>query len=105
MGISPWYVGQTAPIWEPALQAGDGTPLDLTFVTTIETVIRNVQTGALRAGTGTWTFLHDETGTASYAWSAADVAEPGQYELLVTLTYTDGKEYKFDPATWHVEPY
>lgn len=101
--ISPWFVGQTLPSWEPTLVDTNNSTVDLTGAT-MAVLITNTETGAQLTGTGTWTITNPTAGLATYAWAAADVAAAGQYSLQVTATYPGGGTRDWLPIPWLVKP-
>ncbi len=99
--ISPWRVGQTLPLWTHTVTDDSGLPLNFTGVVTSVLLIRDRQTGMERTGTGTFAFTAPTTCTFTYTWGTADVAQAGQFELLVRVTYPSGT-LALDAVPWEV---
>ena len=90
------------PIFE-GLVNGVLAPTDLTGATLTMTM-QEVSTDVVQTCTGVWTIdAYPTTGKAYYAYSAADVATPGTWELSITITiaglpaHADKKVLRIDP--------
>lgn len=85
--FSPIYVGDTGAPFNPIFVHGDGSLVDLTGATiTMKMVLQN-NPASIQVCSGTWTIATPATsGQASYAYSAADVATTGIWELYITIT-------------------
>lgn len=80
---------------------GDGNPIDLESGA-ITAVIKNKATGVSRVATGT--FAITDAGNGIFTWdaSAADVAEPGQFEVQFKAAPSENEYTKADD--WEVFP-
>jgi hypothetical protein len=101
MAISPWSCGATLPVWQATFTDDSGNALNLTGAT-LSLIIHNTQTQEDVAGAGTWTITNATSGQATYAWAAADSAEPGIYSLSVRITFSGGGVLYTDPVPWTV---
>jgi len=95
--------GDRGAKFNPSFQHADGTPVDLTGAT-LTMSMQEVSTGAIQTCTGVWTIdAYPTTGKAYYAYSAADVAVPGTWEMSITITiaglpaHADKKVLQIDP--------
>jgi len=80
---------------------GDGNAIDLSGGT-ITAVIKNKATGVSRAATGSFALVTAASGIFSWDASAADVAEPGQFEVQFKAALSENEYTKSDD--WEVFP-
>lgn len=103
MGISPWHTGKTAPIWSITLTTDSGTGANLTGLTpsALQLLIKNRDRGddIIQTGTGTFTIVQANPALVTYQLSSQDVTTPGNYEIYVIVTYSNGPE-SYGPALW-----
>ena len=117
MAISPWYQGNTGKVWQLQCIPDSGS-YDFTGLSTssFSLTFRNNDTGVETTGTGTFSNVTNAvvTGTAPYQVvtspatvyyqvSSGDVAILGNYELLLTITFSDGP-LTLDLGKWQVIP-
>ena len=101
-GISPWYVGQLAPVWVLSLVDDNGNPINLTNAASVALTFKP-QIGNSFVGTGTPNILTPLTaGQVSYQPALADVQVDGEYRIFVKVTYATGNPspFVFDPIDW-----
>lgn len=80
-----------------------GNPVNLTGAT-ITMRMQNSDTGIAQNCTGTWTLGNDPTtGQASFAFSSADVATPGTWNLSIEITI-NGKPIHADVKVLNILP-
>jgi hypothetical protein len=101
MAVSPWYQGMTAIPAVLTIKDDSGNPLVLTGAT-ITSVLRTAN-GVDQTMTGTWSIINPATGIAQYVWSSADVATPGNYNIIVTATFST-KPAVVDPIPFLLLP-
>lgn len=110
MAISPWYAGAQSPAWTLTLQVANPNPQLPPLP--VPGLVNNQTTGFglafrsnylssgdpnfSRAGTGTFLVTDAANGVVTYQPSAADVALPGDYTLIVTYTPTNNQPYKWE---------
>ena len=80
---------------------GDGDPLNLTGAT-ITARIKDLDTGAARAATGTMEVVTAEAGLFSWVYSSADVATAGAYHVQFVATFGAAND-KSLAELWEVE--
>lgn len=80
----------------------DGTPQDLTG-STLTGTITNQLTGATRAITGTLELVTPASGIFSWSYSAADVAEAGDFWVQFTADYGSSLDDVSYRQYWRVE--
>jgi hypothetical protein len=102
MAISPWYVGQLVPYFQPELTQ-DNEPLILTGLLGSNIQLNIINTLSLRQvpGAGSWVIDNASAGLCHYIWSPADVATPGSYKLQVIVNFSGGP-WMSDPLPWTV---
>lgn len=94
MGISPWKVGQTLPVWKVTLSDDSGAALDLTGATvTLKAAYAMVKPLTYSAALGQLVVTNAATGVIQYAVSSSDifVLTAGDYLLEWTATYPSGE--------------
>jgi hypothetical protein len=109
--ITPWYKGDTSPAWTIQLTPDSGV-FSTTGLSTsnFSLIIRNVDSvpPTDTAGTGSFSNLVAGTSVSSpstitYAPGSADVANLGDYILLVVVTYPgSGATQTFNLGSWQV---
>ena len=103
MGITPFYVGQLLPTLTLTINKDAGVALDLTSAT-LTSLLHNVQTGQDTTMIGTWAVSSPATaGIAVYTWASGDTAIAGNYQIIVTATYS-GKPLDADPIPFLINP-
>ncbi len=106
-GITPWYVGQRAPLWIITLTDDSGNIIDLTSAASASLEFRALSPGTSSyPGAGVATILTPGTnGQISYAVAASDVQVPGNYQVIVTVNYASGlTPFIADPIAWSLLP-
>ncbi len=112
MANTPWYQGDTQPIWTLALTPDSG-PFVITGLSTsnFALLLRNTDTLVDTNGTGAFSNLtaavmNGNTVTApasiQYQLSSADVATPGNFALYLVVTYPGGGVETFSLGPWQV---
>jgi hypothetical protein len=104
-GISPFYKGQTGPIWQIQLQDTNGNPPPaLTSCVFVLYIYSATNSTPPRLGTGTFAIVNANLGTITYTWAAADTSIVGKFSLQVQCTYPGGGGlvYIYDPVPWEV---
>jgi len=100
--FSPITQGDTASVFNPTFVHADGSAFNLTGAT-LSTIMREISTEQVIVWTGVWTLDPDPTtGKASYAYSSADVAVPGTWEVSTMIT-KGGKPVHADRKTLVIE--
>lgn len=104
-----WPQGSTHIQLPLALAQSDGTFYDLTGVTTTQITLKMRQVlgnvkGPFVALTGNTASIQQPptNGVFNYHFSAADVANVGTYELLVTINYGAGDDAKSFPIPFEI---
>lgn len=84
---SPITQGDTGAPFNPIfVSKTTGSPINLTGAT-ITMRMQNQSSEVAQNCTGTWTLANDPTtGQAFYAYSSADVASPGTFNLSIEIT-------------------
>lgn len=113
MSISPWMAGATGPTWQltytkPAPVYGQPPVAQPLGGAVLGLVIRSSylgpnDAGYERTGIGVFTITDAINGLATYAPDVADVASPGDYQLIFTATI-GGQVLKWPPVRWIVLP-
>lgn len=109
MGITPWYVGDTAPAWTIPLTLDNGvfsvsslTPSNFVLL------IHNNDTNVENNGTGTFQSLVAASGTTPasivYVPSSTDTATLGNYTLFIVVTYPNSSVQTLLLGAWQVIP-
>lgn len=114
MSISPWYKGDTMPIWTFALVPDSGA-FNVTGLSTsnFALIIRNVDDVPPVDNNGTGIFSNLMAATMSgntiitpafvqYAPSSADVVNLGNFQLLIVITYPGGGIQTINAGPWQV---
>ena len=114
MPISPWYRGDTVPTWTFQLIPDTGA-FSITGLATsnFSLIIRNVDDIPPVDTTGTGTFSNLTAATLNgsivttpasvqYAPSSADVANLGNFQLFVIVTYAGGATQTLNAGPWQV---
>jgi hypothetical protein len=86
---------------------GDGTPLDLTSVSTLTFSMVNRVTGEKKVDAGTVTVIDAPNGRAQYSWSATDTDEWGEFAGEFTATFGGGLVVSIPGADFiyvHIRP-
>jgi hypothetical protein len=98
MAISPWLQG-SRDVMSITL-----TPIPAAFDSPVLVIRDRTGYNADMNGTGTFGSLNLSTGVVTYQPSAADVATPGDYDLI--LTFVDGSNipYKRQMGEWLIIP-
>jgi len=86
MSLSNAVQGATHTAQQITWVDGDGDPLNLTGAT-ITARIKDLDTGEARAATGTLSVLDAEAGLFSWAYSTADVATAGAFNVQFVATF------------------
>jgi hypothetical protein len=89
MAITPWYVGMTAtPLAITLLTDSSTVNLGSTQASALSMIFKNTDSAQLTetTGTGTFTILAVSPAIVQYVFSSADVANPGNYQLIVKVT-------------------
>jgi hypothetical protein len=85
---SPWVIGQTHPIWQLPWTDTDGAAVDLTGATLTATIKAvGATTSALMKNTPT--VFQPNPGIVRYVVHAAEVAEPGTYDIQFVAICAD----------------
>lgn len=102
MGISPWIVGQTHPIWYIPWTTDAGVAVDLTGATVTMWIF--TREGSSVQGAGTCTVLTPTTGgIVTYAPAAADCPKAGTFYVALRAVYADNSVLWQQPAdTWTI---
>lgn len=87
--ITPWYAGQTLPIWPITITPDSGT-LDLTNLSSTALKLRFINKNTLQEylGTGAVSIIQNSNpAKIQYAPVANDSAIIGTYKILLEITY------------------
>lgn len=86
--FSPVSVGDTAAPFNPTFQYSDGTAVNLAGAT-ITMKLQGISagnSGTTTTCTGIWSITDAPNGKASYAYTSADVATAGLWNMFITIT-------------------
>jgi hypothetical protein len=92
---SPIYVGNTLIPFAPQFKHKNGAPFSLSGAT-LSLKMRNTSSGEVKVCNGAWTIQDAANGLAFYKYQAADVNEPGTWELWAAATVS-GDTANADP--------
>jgi hypothetical protein len=83
MPISPWYVGQTAPVWTLTWLDDSGNPENITGATITVRMRQGAPVSGAQgvAGTGTFNITNGSGGIFTYAVASTDFPNPGLWDL------------------------
>lgn len=110
MGITPWYYGQSLPIWTVNITPDTGR-FDLTGMTSSNLALRFINTRTLAewVGTGTLNIVQNNPAIISYGVVAADtssiqfVSNTEMLNILLEVTYPNNAGFDvFNMGTWEV---
>ncbi len=114
MSLSPWYKGDTAPAWTFQLIPDTGA-FSITGLSTsnFSLIIRNTDDVPPVDSNGTGTFSNLTAATLNgsivttpasvqYSPSSADVANLGNFQLFVIVTYSGGATQTINAGSWQV---
>lgn len=92
MSITPWYAGQTRPIW-----AVTWSTMNLTSAT-LAVNFQNLASDAISAGGGLFTITSPFYGQFTYAPISTDLATAGTYAVQFQASFPDGTIGYSDPT-------
>lgn len=98
--LTPWYVGQTYPVWLLVARTSRDHAIDLTNVATVQLVIHSLVRGiADKHGIGTVTILNKRQGIVSYVVDPSDFTTQANVQIEMVLTFSNGLVNKSDPIS------
>jgi hypothetical protein len=92
MAISPWYAGQTLPVW-----AVTWSTMNLTGAT-LAVIFQNLSTNVVTTGGGLFTITAGFYGQFTYAPISTDLASAGTYAVQFSATFSNGTLGYSDPT-------
>lgn len=108
MASLTWPQSNTRTLQPFTLQDGQGavtTAVDLTNATNIQLKVarQNYPQTTYTALTGTYTITSAVNGQFSWKFSAADVATPGVYNMVIIVTYAGGDIWSAGPFAFTIQ--
>ncbi len=114
MPITPWYLGDTMPIWKLSLIPDTGAfNVSTLGPSNFSLLIKNIDTIPSTETSGTGIFSNVTAAVMNgasiaapayveYLPSSTDVANLGNYVLFVIVTFSSGATQTFSVGTWKV---
>lgn len=101
--LSNWNVGQLRPVPTITWVQSDGTVQDLTNVSSITGIMKNLGTGTSKAIAGTLAVSDASAGQFTWTMAAGDVDTAGQWDLQFTAIYSSGATPAISyRASWYI---
>lgn len=94
--FSPRYVGDTADTLQCTFVDHGGAVYPILGATNLTMKLKNTSSGTVTTGSGTFNITDGAGGKVEYIWAASDVANPGTYEVSVSMALDDGSTKHFD---------